>query len=80
MDKETTILIIAQNGLKTAATLLNAKALKQERQAEKTSDAQARSKLSKKASKTRKLAAILISADEGITAYLREKEKEESGE
>jgi hypothetical protein len=77
MDKETTILIIAQNGLKTAATILNANALKQEKKVAKALDAQDKSKLSKKASKTKKLAAILISADEGITAYLREKEESE---
>jgi hypothetical protein len=74
MDKETTILIIAQNGLKTAASLLSAKALKQEKQADKTEDGQAKSKLVKKAAKTKKLATILMSADEGITAYLRDKD------
>jgi hypothetical protein len=77
MDKETTILIIAQNGLKTAATYLSAKALRQEKQAEKTEDQQAKSMLKKKAAKSRKLAAILAAGDEGVTAYLREKESEE---
>ena len=77
MDKETTILIIAQNGLKTAATLFSSNSVKLEKKAQKTADAAAKSKLTRKAAKVKKLAAILISADEGITAYLREKEESE---
>jgi len=77
MDKETTILIIAQNGLKTAATLFSAKSARLEKQAEKATDPAAKSKLAKKAAKAKKLAAALIASDEGITAYIRETESEE---
>ncbi len=77
MDKETTILIIAQNGLKTAATLLNAKAIKLEKRAEKAAGTPEGAKLAKKAAKTRKLASILLASDEGITAYFKERETEE---
>jgi CRISPR/Cas system CMR-associated protein Cmr5 small subunit len=80
MDKETTILIIAQNGLKTAAIFFSTKSDKLGKQAEKSEDKAAKSKLMKKAAKAKKLAAILISADEGITAYLREKEIEEQND
>ncbi|MGH9938302.1 MAG: hypothetical protein ACREAM_18825 [Blastocatellia bacterium] len=77
MDKETTIIIIAQNGLKTAATLFKSKSVKLEKQAEKAGDPAAKSKLAKEAAKAKKLAAILTSADEGLAAYVREKESEE---
>lgn len=72
MDKATTILIIAQNGLKTAETLLNADAAKADKQAPKAADKQAADKLTKKAKSARKLASILAAADAGITAYLSE--------
>ena len=75
MNKETIILIVAQNGLKTAWTFLSAKAAKQEKQADKAKENV--DQLKKKANKTKKLAAILTAADEGITAYLRELEKED---
>ena len=74
MDKETTIIIIAQNGLKTASTLFTSKAAKLEKQAEKAKDPAAKSKLAKEAAKAKKLASILIAADEGLTAYVRESE------
>lgn len=77
MDKETTILIIAQNGLKTAATYFSIQSVRQEKQAEKAEDQATKSNLKKKAAKAKKLAAILLSADQGITAYLREVETEE---
>ncbi len=77
MDKETTILIIAQNGLKTAATLISAQAAKLEKQAAKTEDKQAAAKLMKKAAKRKKLAAALTASDEGIIAYIRESASEE---
>jgi len=72
MDKETTIIIIAQNGLKTASGLFTAKALKLEKQAEKAKDPAVKSKLAKEAAKTKKLASILIASDEGLAAYIRE--------
>ena len=77
MDKETTIIIIAQNGLKTASTLFTAKAAKLEKQAEKAKDPATKSKLAKEAAKTKKLASILIASDEGLTAYIRENMTEE---
>jgi hypothetical protein len=76
MDKENTILIIAQNGLKTAATLLGTKAVRLERQAEKNQGKPGAAKLTKQAARNRKLAAILLAADEGITAYLKERDSE----
>jgi CRISPR/Cas system CMR-associated protein Cmr5 small subunit len=72
MDKETTILIIAQNGLTTAAALFTAKATKLEKQADKATDPATKTKLTKQAAKTRKLAAVLTSADTGITTYLKD--------
>ena len=72
MDKETTILIIAQNGLKTAAALFTSKAVKLANQAEKAKDPATKTKLTKQAAKAKQLSAILTSSDEGITAYLRE--------
>ncbi|HEY6402483.1 MAG TPA: hypothetical protein VI479_13795 [Blastocatellia bacterium] len=77
MDKETIIIIIAQNGLKTASTLFTSKTAKLEKQADKAKDAVAKSKLTKEAAKAKKLASILIAADEGLTAYLRESASEE---
>ena len=76
MDKETTILIIAQNGLKTAATLFASKVIKLGKQAEKATDPAEKAKLTKKAAQAKKLAAILTSSDEGITAYLRESDSD----
>jgi len=72
MDKETTIIIIAQNGLRTASGLFTAKSVKFEKQAGKAKDSTAKSKLTKDAASAKKLAAILIAADEGLTAYMRE--------
>jgi hypothetical protein len=72
MDKETTIIIIAQNGLRTASGLFTAKTLKLEKQAGKAKDSGAKSKLTKDAASAKKLASILIAADEGLTAYMRE--------
>ncbi|MDX2041619.1 MAG: hypothetical protein SF097_10230 [Acidobacteriota bacterium] len=72
MDKETVALIIAQNGLKTAATILAAKAAKQEKKAATATDPAAKTKLAKDATKTKKLAAALSAADQGITTYITE--------
>ena len=72
MDKETTIIIIAQNGLKTAASLFSAKVIKLEKQVDKATDPAVKSKLAKEAAKTKKLASILTASDEGLTAYLRD--------
>ena len=62
MDRITLALVIAQNGLRTAAGLLAAKAGK----GESSSDA----KTKKDAAKAKKLAAALNAADAGITSYL----------
>jgi CRISPR/Cas system CMR-associated protein Cmr5 small subunit len=77
MDKETIIIIVAQNGLKTASALFTSKTAKLEKQADKAKDAAAKSKLTKEAAKAKKLASILIAADEGLTAYLRENASDE---
>ena len=74
MNKLTIALIIAQNGLRTAATLLTANAAKDEASGAKASDKKEADKLKKKAAKTRKLAQVLTAADAGITSYLSEPE------
>lgn len=76
MDRETTIIIIAQNGLKTASSLFTAKSIRLDKQAGKAKDSATKSKLAKEAAKAKKLASILIAADEGLTAYVRESESE----
>ena len=77
MDKETTIIIIAQNGLRTASGLFTAKSLKLEKQAGKAKDSAAKTKLTKDAASAKKLASILVAADEGLTAYMRENGSDE---
>lgn len=72
MDKETITLIIAQNGLKTAATILAAKAAKQEKKAAGLADSTEKTKMAKNAAKAKKLAAALAAADQGIATYLSE--------
>ena len=71
MDKETVALIIAQNGLKTATLLLTAKVTKLEKQLAKAGDDKATAtKITKDINKTKKLAAALAAADDGLTSYL----------
>jgi len=77
MDKETTIIIIAQNGLKTAATYFTAKSAKLDKQAEKATDPAAKSKLTKDAAKARKLSSILNASDQGLTSYLNDNSSDE---
>jgi CRISPR/Cas system CMR-associated protein Cmr5 small subunit len=72
MDKETTIIIIAQNGLKTAATYFTAKAAKIDKQVDKATDTATKSKLTKDSASAKKLASILSAADQGLTSYLGE--------
>jgi len=72
MDKETIALIIAQNGLRTASTILSAKAAKLEKQLAKAKEKPEQTKITKDMNKTKKLAAALLAADEGINAYVRE--------
>ena len=76
MEKETILLVIAENGLKTAAIFLTAKAIKQEKQADKAKVKETAEKLKKDAAKTKKLAAILTAADQGITTYLSQLDDE----
>lgn len=77
MDKETIIIIVAQNGLKSASALFTSKSGKLEKQADKAKDSAIKNKLTKEAAKAKKLASILIAADEGLAAYLRESASEE---
>jgi hypothetical protein len=70
MDKLTIVLVIAQNGLKTAATALTQKAVKLDAGAGNASDKQEAAKLAKKAQKARDLAKALLAADTGIATYL----------
>lgn len=69
MDKETIALIIAQNGLKTTATLITAKAVRLRAKAGKTADETVKAKLLSDADKASKLATALRIADEGINQY-----------
>ena len=71
MDRLTLALIIAQNGLRTAASLLSARAAKAESQAGSASGADA-TKFKKDAARAKRLAAALTAADTGITSYLSE--------
>jgi len=72
MNKITIALIIAQNGLRTAASLLSANATKLETQAAASKDKAEQAKLKKQAAKARKLAQVLTASDAGITSYLSE--------
>lgn len=69
MDKLTLALVIAQNGLSTAAVALTARANKFNTQAAAATGAEA-TKLKKQADKAKKLAAALTAANAGITSYL----------
>jgi hypothetical protein len=70
MDREMVALIIAQNGLSTAATLLRKKAARQEAAAEKATDAAQKAALANAAKGTLKLVAALQAADDGIKSYM----------
>jgi hypothetical protein len=71
MDKETIALVIAQNGLTTASTLLTVKVNKLEKQLAKAGiDKATTAKLNKDIAKTKKLAAALAAANDGLTSYL----------
>lgn len=71
MDKETIALVIAQNGLTTASTLLTVKVNKLEKQLAKAGiDKATAAKLNKDIAKTKKLAAALAAANDGLTSYL----------
>lgn len=74
MNKLTIALIIAQNGLRTAASMLTANATKAETQAGAAAEKAEADKLKKKAAKSKKLAQVLTAADAGITSYLSDPE------
>lgn len=69
MDRLTLALVIAQNGLATAAAALTAKANKLNTQAAAATGADA-TKLKKQADKAKKLAAALTAANTGIASYV----------
>lgn len=70
MDRETIALIIAQNGLSAAITILKSKALKLEKAAEKSTISSNKTELIDSAKKILKLAAIIQAADDGIKSYM----------
>lgn len=71
MDKETIALIVAQNGLATAATVLlvNAALLEKRIPTAKPAD---QAKLKKDLAAKKKLAAALKAADTGLSQYMAE--------
>lgn len=71
MDKETITLIIAQNGLGTAQTILTAKAAKLRKRAEKAAGDEI-DRLKAQAHKAERLAAALRIANEGVAEYMAE--------
>lgn len=71
MDKEMIALIIAQNGLGTAVTLLTAKAARLRKKAANATGDVA-TKLNRDATKAEKLATALRIANEGIVQYQAE--------
>lgn len=77
MNKEMMTLVIAQNGLKTAAAFFTSKGLKIEKQLKKESDKNEIARLKKSLGKAKKLSSILMAADEGITTYMQETVEEE---
>ncbi len=68
MNKEEIALIIAQNGLLTAATIMTAKATKLRKKASSSAGDTA-AKLNKDATKAEKLATALRIANDGIIQY-----------
>lgn len=71
MDKETIALIIAQNGLGTAAALLIGKKVRLERQLAKAKP-EDQEAIARKIQNTEKLAVALRLANEGIASYQAE--------
>lgn len=72
MDKETIVLIVAQNGLSTAATLLTASTRKIEKQLLKETDDAKRALLERKLTRAKKLATALTIADASVSQYFAE--------
>ena len=69
MDKEFIALIIAQNGLGTASTLLAAKSAKLKKQLAAETDEAKKMALQARVTKTEHLATALKIANDGITQY-----------
>lgn len=72
MDKETIALIIAQNGLGTAATILAVKAAKLKKKLDKAKTPEDSRQIESDITKTEKLATALRIANEGIIQYQAE--------
>lgn len=72
MDKEMIALIIAQNGLGTAATILAVKATKLKKKLEKAKTPEETKSIASDISKTDKLATALRIANDGIIQYQAE--------
>lgn len=72
MDKEMIALIIAQNGLGTAATILAVKAAKLKKKLEKAKTPEETKQIESSITKTEKLSAALRIANDGIIQYQAE--------
>lgn len=69
MDKETLALVIAQNGLLTAATLLTAKAVKLQKAWDKAKTAEEKAAIQKQITKASKLSTMLKIVNQSILEY-----------
>lgn len=70
MDKETMVLVIAQNGLGTAEAFLKASAAKLQKQLEKAKTEEDKAAIQKQIDKRQKLARALNAADVGVKEYM----------
>lgn len=70
MDKETIALIIAQNGLGTAASVLTAKAFRLEKKAASLPNGAEKNKATADAKRARKTASVLMMANDDVAKYL----------
>lgn len=75
MDGEIIAIVIAQNGLMTASTLILAKVAALDQQAQQEEDSVKKRKLLASSKKKQKLAAALKAADAGLGEYLAEASK-----
>lgn len=70
MDKETLVLVIAQNGLGTCEAFLNAAVVKLRKQLDKAKTDEEKAKIQKDIDKKQKLARALNAADVGVKDYM----------
>lgn len=70
MDKETMILVIAQNGLGTGEAFLNAAVVKLQKQLDKAKTDEDKAAIQKQIDKKQKLARVLNAADAGLKEYM----------